>query len=113
MRSISMKTTTRARINRANAKQSTGPKTKAGKKRSSLNALRHGLTGQAIVLPSDDLKAYQKHLQSFADEYRPQGATEPIWSNPSPTPPGVRTASLRSNPEPSPKPPLSTARREP
>jgi len=32
----------RAVINRANAQKSTGPRTAAGKQRSSLNALRHG-----------------------------------------------------------------------
>jgi hypothetical protein len=67
---------TRTEINRANAKHSTGPKTEAGKHRSSLNALRHGLTGQTIVLPSDDLKSYQDHIQNFVNEYHPQGATE-------------------------------------
>ena len=66
----------RAEINRANAQNSTGPKTEAGKQRSALNALRHGLTGQIIVLPSDDIKAYQRHLKSFGDEYHPKGATE-------------------------------------
>ena len=63
-------------INKANAQHSTGPKTEAGKQRSSLNALRHGLTGQIIVLPSDDLKAYQQHVESFTAEYKPKGATE-------------------------------------
>jgi hypothetical protein len=67
---------TRTEINRANAKHSTGPKTQAGKHRSSLNALRHGLTGQTIVLPTDDLKSYQHHIQSFVNEYHPQGPTE-------------------------------------
>ena len=33
----------RAVINRANAQKSTGPRTAAGKQRSSLNALRHGI----------------------------------------------------------------------
>ena len=65
-----------SQINKANAQYSTGPKTDAGKQRSSLNALRHGLTGQTIVLPSDDLEAYQQHIQSFITEYRPKGATE-------------------------------------
>jgi hypothetical protein len=66
----------RAAINKANAQHSTGPRTEAGKQRSSLNALRHGLTGQVIVLPSEDLAAYQRHSQSFMDEYQPKGANE-------------------------------------
>ncbi len=66
----------RAQINIANAQHSTGPKTPAGKKKSSLNALRHGLTGQIVVMPAEDLEAYQSHLQSFADECDPQGAIE-------------------------------------
>jgi hypothetical protein len=69
-------TTDRTRINRANSQHSTGPKTEAGKQRSSLNALRHGLTGQIVVMPTEDLQAYQLHLASFTDEYHPQGATE-------------------------------------
>jgi hypothetical protein len=66
----------RAEINKVNAQHSTGPKTEAGKQRSSLNALRHGLTGQIVVMPTEDLQAYQSHLKSFTDEYRPEGATE-------------------------------------
>jgi len=71
-----MSTPNRAEINRANSLHSTGPITEAGKQRSSLNALRHGLTGQIVVMPSDDLEAYQRHLAAFADEYHPNGATE-------------------------------------
>src|SRR6202521_592885 len=66
----------RAAINKANAQKSTGPRTEAGKQRSSLNALRHGLTGQTVVLPTEDHAAYQRHSQSFLDEYRPKEATE-------------------------------------
>ena len=69
-------TSDRAAVNKANAQKSTGPRTVAGKQRSKLNALRHGLTGQTIVLPTEDHSAYQRHSQSFLDEYRPQGATE-------------------------------------
>jgi hypothetical protein len=71
-----MSTPSRIEINRANSQHSTGPKTEAGKKQSSLNALRHGLTGQIVVMPTEDLHAYQLHLQSFTGEYDPQGATE-------------------------------------
>src|SRR6267143_6392027 len=57
--------------NRANAAHSTGPKTEAGKKRSSLNAYRHGLTGQTIILPAADLVAYQAFTRTFFDRYKP------------------------------------------
>jgi hypothetical protein len=63
-------------INQANAQHSTGPRTEAGKQRSSFNALRHGLTSRIVVMPTEDLEAYQSHLKSFTDEYNPQGATE-------------------------------------
>ena len=66
----------RRQINRANSQHSTGPKTEAGKKQSSLNALRHGLTGQIVVMPTEDLEAYRSHLKSYTDEYEPKGATE-------------------------------------
>src|SRR6266481_348603 len=66
----------RAETNRENARKSTGPRTEAGKKRSSMNALRHGLTGHTVVLPADDLAAYERHVQSFVAEYQPKGATE-------------------------------------
>jgi hypothetical protein len=69
-------TPNRIEINRANAQHSTGPKTEAGKQRSSLNALRHGLTGQIVVMPTEDLQAYQAHLNAHTAEYHPQGATE-------------------------------------
>ena len=67
---------TRTEINRENAQHSTGPKTEAGKQRSSMNALRHGLTGQVVVMPSEDLQAYQQHLASYTGEFRPKGRVE-------------------------------------
>src|SRR6266404_1329943 len=62
--------------NRANAAHSTGPKTAAGKKRSSLNAYRHGLTGQTIILPAEDLVAYQDFIHTFFADYKPVGTLE-------------------------------------
>ena len=66
----------RTAINRANSQHSTGPRTDAGKHRASLNALRHGLTSQTAVLPTEDLAAYQRHIQQFLDEYTPATPTE-------------------------------------
>lgn len=66
----------RAAINRANALHSTGPRSQAGKQRTRLNALRHGLTGHTIVLPAEDQAAYQRHSLAFLDEYQPRQATE-------------------------------------
>ena len=70
------RTARRAAANKANAQHSTGPRTEAGKQRTRLNALRHGLTGQTVVLPTEDHAAYERHSQSFLDEYQPKGATE-------------------------------------
>jgi hypothetical protein len=67
-----------ANINRANAQYSTGPRTAEGKHRASLNALRHGLTGQIVVMPSEDLAAYQRHIKSLTDEYQPANTTEAL-----------------------------------
>jgi hypothetical protein len=63
-------------INRANAQNSTGPKTPEGKKKSSINALRHGLTGQIVVMPSEDLEAYRRHIASFKGDLQPKGSIE-------------------------------------
>ena len=62
--------------NRANAQYSTGPRTADGKQRSSLNAVRHGLTGQMIVLPHEDMQAYLTHCDSYSAEWKPAGVTE-------------------------------------
>lgn len=63
-------------VNRANSQHSTGPRTEAGKKRSSLNALTHGLTSRTALLPWEDLAAYQDHHREFRDEYQPETPTE-------------------------------------
>jgi hypothetical protein len=62
--------------NRENASHSTGPKTEAGKKRSCLNALRHGLTGHTMVLPAEDHVAYQDLTNQFFDDFKPVGILE-------------------------------------
>lgn len=53
-----------------------GPRTEAGKARSSMNSLKTGLTGRTVLLPTDDLAAYEQHLQQFTDDHQPVGARE-------------------------------------
>lgn len=66
----------RIAANRRNAQRSTGPRTAEGKSISRLNATRHGLTGQVIVLPDDDMKAYQAFCQAYFAEWNPQTPSE-------------------------------------
>ena len=79
----------RTRANRANARLSTGPRTAAGKQRSSLNALTHGLTSRSPVLGTEDPAAYQHHCRQFLDEYQPATPTESQLPRNSPTPRGA------------------------
>jgi hypothetical protein len=66
----------RAAINRANSQHSTGPRTAAGKQRSSQNALSHGLTARTLVLTSEEQAAYENHCRQFVNEHKPANATE-------------------------------------
>jgi hypothetical protein len=57
--------------NRANAQFSTGPKTEEGKAKSSMNAVKTGLTGRSVLLTSDDAIIYQQHLDRNFSEFSP------------------------------------------
>ena len=59
-----------------NPGHSTGPRTAEGKARSSLNATRHGLTGQVHVTTPEEAAAHEKHCKEFFDDWKPEGATE-------------------------------------
>src|SRR5579863_8350088 len=62
--------------NRANAQKSTGPKTEAGKKRSALNAFRHGLTGHVVVLTEEDREAFNQLSEKTMAELQIMGEHE-------------------------------------
>ena len=62
--------------NRANAQSSTGPKTEQGKLVSSHNALKTGLTGRTIVLPTDDVAAYQSLVALINRKFAPANDIE-------------------------------------
>jgi uncharacterized protein with GYD domain len=62
--------------NRANAQKSTGPRTDAAKAVTRFNAVRNALTGQTILLPTDDALLYQNHCHAYRKELNPVGAFE-------------------------------------
>ena len=62
--------------NRENSQKSTGPRTPEGKKRSSLNATRHGLTGQIVVMPYEDLEAYHSFVDAYIRDLHPKNEPE-------------------------------------
>lgn len=62
--------------NRRNALKSTGPATEDGKERTRLNALRHGLTAETVVLPLENADDYQAFEESVAAGYEAETAVE-------------------------------------
>ena len=70
-----MPATSEARIaaNRANSLKSCGPKSIEGKERSRANALKHGLTGEGVVLSNEDAAEVNRRFAAFQDELRPSG----------------------------------------
>ncbi len=62
--------------NRANSKLSTGPRTQAGRAKSSRNALKTGLTGKTVLLSNDDAEHYRFHVTRFFELFRPSAERE-------------------------------------
>src|SRR5689334_3337295 len=62
--------------NQKNAQLSSGPTSPAGKAKSSLNAVKSGLTGRTVLLPSEDAALYEAHLAGFVKHYAPVGDEE-------------------------------------
>jgi hypothetical protein len=61
-------TDARTRANRQNARRSTGPTTEEGKRRSSLNALKHGAYAQrSVAIPSGVLAEDQVEIDDYVD----------------------------------------------
>ncbi|MFN3327047.1 MAG: hypothetical protein ACK5AZ_26435 [Bryobacteraceae bacterium] len=67
---------TRAEAARINGAKSRGPKTPEGKQRSSLNALRHGLTAKAICLWNEDREKFQLILDAYVADLKPETDVE-------------------------------------
>jgi hypothetical protein len=62
--------------NRLNAQLSSGPKSPEGRKRSSMNALRHGLTGQVTTMTDEDRTAHDNFTKTLIHDLAPKGAME-------------------------------------
>jgi hypothetical protein len=64
--------------NQKNAQLSTGAKTEEGKRKSSHNAVKTALTGATVLLPSDDVDAYQRHIAACFAEWNPETNREQV-----------------------------------
>src|ERR687894_566285 len=68
----------KAEANRRNALKSTGPKTSKGKAAVRLNAMKHGLLSQEILLPGEDEAALKELGERLRDELEPVGELEDL-----------------------------------
>src|SRR5262245_12284126 len=66
----------RTQANRKNAKRSTGPKTAEGKSRSRMNALKHGLDAETLILPGEDETRYRDKRDAWVAACPPRDALE-------------------------------------
>jgi hypothetical protein len=64
------------RANRRNAQKSTGPKTPEGKDAVRLNATKHGLRSQEVLLPEEDGEALKELDENLRAELQPVGELE-------------------------------------
>ena len=71
-----MSTAAQIAANQKNAQLSTGPSSESGKAKSSLNAVKSGLTGRTVLLPSEDAARYEAHVSEFKKHYAPVGDEE-------------------------------------
>lgn len=68
--------------NRRNARHSTGPRTPAGKAKSSRNATKHGALSASPVIPFlEKPSAWQSHEEAFLRALAPQGALETFMAD--------------------------------
>ena len=58
-------------INAHNAQKSTGPSTPAGRQRASMNAFKHGLTGNRMILQAHEHEAYERLATELTNDLTP------------------------------------------
>ena len=62
--------------NRRNSMRSCGPRTEAGKQRSKLNAVKHGMRAATLVLLDEDAQVLEDRRSDWAASLMPRGAAE-------------------------------------
>src|SRR5437879_12976491 len=66
----------RLEANRRNAQKSTGPRTPEGKAITRQNALKHGLTGNGVVVHPEDKERLKTRLVEWTRDLDPQDSIE-------------------------------------
>ncbi len=61
---------------RTNGAKSHGPKTEAGRKKSSMNAVKHGLYAESVVLDMESPEEHQEMLDAYIQQFQPDGQVE-------------------------------------
>jgi hypothetical protein len=69
-------TLSRAEASRINGAKSNGPKTEDGRRAASLNAVKHGLTAETVVLPNESEEEYQAELHGYLQHFAPANKPE-------------------------------------
>ena len=69
-------TLTKSESARINGAKSRGPKTSAGKAKSSRNAIKHGLFAQVIVLSNENAQAFDELTEDFIRRFEPRDGVE-------------------------------------
>jgi hypothetical protein len=70
-----MTTLAQTEANQRNASRSTGPRSPQGKANSRLNAIKHGLRAEQVVLPTEDADEFRMHCMDWDEDWKPTTAT--------------------------------------
>src|ERR1700676_4595780 len=75
-RQVHTMNSSRAEASRLNGAKSRGPKTENGRRASSLNAIKHGLTAETVVLPNESEGEYEAALTEYLLHFTPANQPE-------------------------------------
>ena len=63
---------TKAESSRRNGAKSRGPTTPAGRAKSSLNAISHGITAKTLILQNEDPAQFLEMMNSYVEYFQPE-----------------------------------------